>query len=470
VKDHINNKMNLRSRSGVTSKKPSGQSRTVLGDVGNKFEPRVTRNNTKGATVKKSRKSATSSSLVSLDADKGDDASIIPINTGRRCSSRLNSKRQREDKSEKDEKEMKRNRTTSSKENRLSQIKNKDDKCIDRQGHSRHERHMSFSSTDKSKEEIDDEVQAYLVHPQYRLRRQSFDGKTLIPGIAAHDKSNMDDVLQVVPYVTDLYQQLYRDEEKYRPQMYMTLQRDINAKMRAILIDWLVEVHMKFRLVPETLFLCVNIIDRYCYRGHVMRSELQLVGVTALLVACKYEEIYPPEVSDCVYITDKAYTRKDILDMEQKIVHKLRFHITVPTAYPFLQRFLNVVKASTLIKHAATYYTERTLQEYELNKYKPSVISAAAVILAINNPDICQRDEFKSTLVSGMPSILLEYSEFDVEELRECAQLIAEKVGEEPITASRRKLGAVKKKYENRRYMHVSAMRLPCKETCKFLR
>ena len=79
--------------------------------------------------------------------------------------------------------------------------------------------------------------------------------------------------------------------------------------MRAILIDWLVEVHMKFRLVPETLYLCVNIIDRYCSIQEVRRSQLQLVGVTALFLACKYEEIYPPEVRDCVcllYTSDAA--------------------------------------------------------------------------------------------------------------------------------------------------------------------
>lgn len=462
--------MNLRSRSGATLKKTLGQSRTVLGDVGNRVESRVKRISTKSAPVKKNRK-LTTSTLVPQDVIKGDDASNIlttatvkKISTARRCSSRLNIKRQRDSNPEKDEIQTKRQKNASSKENRPALIKKQEnDGCIDRRSHSRHQR-----TYDSKLEE--DEAQSYLVHPKFRLRRQPIDGKSLVPGIATHDESNLDDELQVAPYVTDLFQHLYREEEKYRPQMYMTLQRDINAKMRAILIDWLVEVHMKFRLVPETLFLCVNIIDRYCLKGHVMRSQLQLVGVTALLVACKYEEIYPPEVSDCVYITDKAYTRNDILEMEQKIVHKLSFHITVPTAYPFLQRFLNVVKASTLIKNAATYYTERTLQEYELNKYRPSVISAAAVILAMNNPDICQTDEFSSTLISGMPSILLEYTEFDVEELRECARVIAEKVGEEPITASRRRLGAVKKKYENRRYLHVSAMRLPCRDTCIFLR
>ena len=89
---------------------------------------------------------------------------------------------------------------------------------------------------------------------------------------------------------------------------YMSIQSDINEKMRGILIDWLVEVHLKFKLVPETLFLTVNIIDRYLAKEQVNRQRLQLVGVTAMLVACKYEEIYPPIVKDFVYITDNAYT------------------------------------------------------------------------------------------------------------------------------------------------------------------
>ena len=172
----------------------------------------------------------------------------------------------------------------------------------------------------------------------------------------------------------------------------MSSQKDINSKMRAILIDWLVEVHMKFRLVPETLYLCVNIIDRYCAMVQVKRTKLQLVGVTALLLACKYEEIYPPEVRDCVYITDRAYTSTEVLDMEQDIVHKLGFKMSVPTAYPFLQRFFTVVKASKLVQHASAYYTERTLQEHDMLKYRPSVICASAIILALNHPEFAAED------------------------------------------------------------------------------
>jgi cyclin B len=90
---------------------------------------------------------------------------------------------------------------------------------------------------------------------------------------------------------------------------YMALQTEINDKMRSILIDWLVDVHLKFKLLPETLFITVSIIDRFLEKQRVSKQRLQLVGVAALFVASKYEEIYPPELKDFVYITDRAYTK-----------------------------------------------------------------------------------------------------------------------------------------------------------------
>ena len=81
---------------------------------------------------------------------------------------------------------------------------------------------------------------------------------------------------------------------KHASPSYMSKQTDINAKMRAILIDWLVEVHLKFKLMPETLYLTINLIDRYLEKETIMRNKLQLVGVTAMFIASKYEEIYAP--------------------------------------------------------------------------------------------------------------------------------------------------------------------------------
>lgn len=109
--------------------------------------------------------------------------------------------------------------------------------------------------------------------------------------------------------------------------------------MRGILVDWIIEVHLKFKLLPETLFLTVSLIDRYLEKTQIMRTKLQLVAVSAMLIASKYEEIYAPEVRDFVFITDNAYTKEEILTMEMSILTTLQFNITTPSAFRFLERF-----------------------------------------------------------------------------------------------------------------------------------
>lgn len=293
------------------------------------------------------------------------------------------------------------------------------------------------------------------VPKHFELERSAYT-KDHTLGIAPHDGKDLESIKQVATYVTDILQNLYQAEFISRPRLYMEKQSDINSKMRAILVDWLVEVHMKFRLVPETLYLSINIIDRYCSLVAIKRSKLQLVGVTALLLACKYEEIYPPEVRDCVYITDKAYQKQEVLDMEQDIVHRLRFKITVPTAYPFLQRFLNIVQTTNLVKFATNYYTERTLQEHDMLAFKPSLISVSSFVLALSNSDLREKDEETNLVPCGIPSILLEYTGFEEKDILTCAAQVAKKVGEEPVTASKRLLASVKRKYSSRKFLQVS--------------
>lgn len=295
-----------------------------------------------------------------------------------------------------------------------------------------------------------------VVPEAYRLQRRSFNGRNHTLGIAPHDEKDRDNVLQVTSYVSDLFQHLYAAETISRPTMYMANQSDINSKMRAILVDWLIEVHMKFRLVPDTLYLCINIIDRYCSAVRIQRNKLQLVGVAALLVACKYEEIYPPEVRDCVYITDRAYQREEVLAMEQEILGTLHYRISVPTAYPFLLRFLTLSKASTLTRYAANYYMERTLQEHDLLRFRPSILSATSVVLALSNPNIMSKEKTSMGAVLGSIQLLLDYTGFNITDIAMCAALISRKIGEKPVTASRRQLVAVKRKYDSRRYHNVS--------------
>ena len=136
---------------------------------------------------------------------------------------------------------------------------------------------------------------------------------------------------EIIPYLLSL-----EDKKRINPN-YMLNQNDINEKMRMILIDWLVEVHLKFKLLPETLFLTINFIDRYLQNNQTPRDKLQLIAVSSLLIACKYEEIYPPEISSFVYITDNAYKKEDILNYEIKILGDLEYDLTYPTPLRFLE-------------------------------------------------------------------------------------------------------------------------------------
>jgi len=123
----------------------------------------------------------------------------------------------------------------------------------------------------------------------------------------------------------------------------MVHQTEINDKMRAILVDWLIEVHSKFKMQKETLFITITIIDKFLEKTKVSKSRLQLVGVSSLLIASKYEEIYPPELKDFVYITDRAYTKQDVLEMEFLILSTLSFDITFPTSLRFLERYMKLI-------------------------------------------------------------------------------------------------------------------------------
>jgi len=238
----------------------------------------------------------------------------------------------------------------------------------------------------------------------------------------------------------------------------MTLQHDINYKMRSILIDWLVEVHFKFKLFPSTLWLCVNLMDRFLGKVVILRSKLQLIGVTALFIACKFEEIFPPEVRDCVYITDFAYERVEVLKTESQMLGELNYEILVPTGYHFMTRYLNILQASERTRLVASYYAERNLQEPEMLQVKPHIFAAAAVYAALKQQNT-QYPALANT--SCWPVSLQEESGLKESDLVDWAVLMIRHVSEEPVTTSKRKLIACKKKYASEKYQNVSTLILP---------
>lgn len=142
---------------------------------------------------------------------------------------------------------------------------------------------------------------------------------------------------------------------------YMKKKTDITERMRGILVDWLVQVHLKFKLLQETLYLTVAILDRFLATSDIKRSNLQLVGVTSMLIASKFEEIYAPEVNDFVYITDNAYTYEQILEMEIKILNTLEFNLNHPLPLHFLRRNSKAGSADGKVHTLGKYLTELCL-------------------------------------------------------------------------------------------------------------
>uniref|UniRef100_A0ACD5YLC9 Uncharacterized protein n=1 Tax=Avena sativa TaxID=4498 RepID=A0ACD5YLC9_AVESA len=190
-------------------------------------------------------------------------------------------------------------------------------------------------------------------------------------------------------YAAEIYTNLMASELIRRPRSnYMeTLQKDITKGMRGILIDWLVEVSEEYKLVPDTLYLTVYLIDQFLSRKYIERQKLQLLGITSMLIASKYEEICAPRVEEFCFITDNTYKKAEVLKMECQVLNDLGFHLSVPTTKTFLRRFLRAAHAchkapSVTLGYLANYLAELTLTDYNFLRFLPSVVAASAVFLA----------------------------------------------------------------------------------------
>lgn len=193
----------------------------------------------------------------------------------------------------------------------------------------------------------------------------------------------VEDPQQVLEYLPDILNVLQREEMFHAPSPgYIDCQVHVNAKMRGILVDWLVSVQQKYKLKAETLFLTVSLLDRYLEKKATARRNLQLVGVTALLIAAKFEEIHPPQISDLVYVTDKAYTKDDIVKMEVTLLTTLDFKICRPTPMQFFERYQAVNECTDTQRDLAQYLLELTLVDYNMIKYSSSHLAAAALLLS----------------------------------------------------------------------------------------
>ncbi|XP_063738471.1 G2/mitotic-specific cyclin-B2-like isoform X2 [Eleginops maclovinus] len=246
-------------------------------------------------------------------------------------------------------------------------------------------------------------------------------------------------------YVKDIYNYLHvlEVEQAVRPNYMQGY--EITERMRALLVDWLVQVHSRFQLLQETLYLTVAILDRFLQVQPVSPRKLQLVGVTAMLLACKYEEMYAPEVGDFAYITDNAFTKAQILEMEQLVLRTLNFELGRPLPLHFLRRASKVAD-SDLERHTlAKYLMELTLLDYNMVHYRPSEIAAAALALS-------------QLLLKALPwsPTQQHYSTYDAAHLKPIMQHIAKNVV--MVNEGKTKFQAVKTKYSSSKLMKISQL------------
>jgi hypothetical protein len=163
---------------------------------------------------------------------------------------------------------------------------------------------------------------------------------------------------------------------------YMESQKELAWKMRGILTDWLIQVHQRFRLLPETLFLAVNIIDRFLSARVVSLAKLQLVGVACMFIAAKVEEIIAPSAGNFLYCADSSYTETEILQAEKYILKTLDWNMSYPNPMHFLRRISKADEYNVKVRTLGKYLLEISVLEWRLIAAPPSLLAAASIWLA----------------------------------------------------------------------------------------
>ncbi|CAN0905538.1 CYCA3-4 [Linum grandiflorum] len=279
---------------------------------------------------------------------------------------------------------------------------------------------------------------------------------TVDAGIENRDGSP-DDPQMCTQYVSDIYEYLHKLEAEPKrrplPDYIEKVQSEITPNMRGILVDWLVEVAEEYKLVSDTLYLSITYIDRFLSLSPTNKQRLQLIGVSSMLIASKYEEITPPNVDDFCYITDNTYTKEEVVKMEADILKYLKFELGTPTIKTFLRKINRVAqedyKSENLqLEFMGCYLAELSLLDYNCVKFLPSMVAASVMFLSrfIINPRM-----------HPWNSSLQKYSGYGAAELKECVLILHD------LYLSRRGGGlqSVRDKYKQHKFKCVAVVASP---------
>jgi len=191
------------------------------------------------------------------------------------------------------------------------------------------------------------------------------------------------DTSMVAEYGDEIFAYMKDLEVRMAPNpRYMDQQQEIQWSMRSVLIDWVVQVHQRFNLLPETLFLTINYIDRFLSCKIVSLGKLQLVGATALFVAAKYEEVNCPTIQEIIYMVDGGYSVDELLKAERFMLSMLQFELGWPGPMSFLRRISKADDYDLETRTLAKYFLEVTIMDERFVGCTPSFLAAGAHCMA----------------------------------------------------------------------------------------
>lgn len=273
------------------------------------------------------------------------------------------------------------------------------------------------------------------------------------------DCGDENDAQCCVEYVESIMQYLFAREKLHRPnQDYMQRQCDLHKNMRKLLVDWLCDVCIRFKLLKETLFAAVHYVDSFLSKTAVHRDKLQLVGIVALCIAAKVEEVYAPQLREYVYICDNAYTKQEIIDLEVKMLYILEHRLHPPTPLVFLRRFSKVSQSTSMQHTLSTYLIELSLLDLCMLQHRPSTIAASAVYLSSRMLGKSMHDAWNDKL--------MHHTRHTLEEIEKCVYAL-HRLHKDSTTESK-KFKAFRRKYESKKLLSVAKI-LPIEKSKLFL-
>ncbi|XP_058443902.1 G2/mitotic-specific cyclin-B3 [Malaya genurostris] len=249
-----------------------------------------------------------------------------------------------------------------------------------------------------------------------------------------YDFANWNDVFQVSHYAQDIFVYQKEREPHFVIPDYIAKQPHISKWMRALLVDWMVEIQESFELNHETLYLAVKIVDIYLSRSEIQKDSLQLLGAAALFIASKYDERVPPTVDDFHYICDGAYQRREMILMEMTVFKTIGYDLGIPLSYRFLRRYARVNRIDMPVLTLARYILEFTLMDYSIVQLRDSKLACAALFIAM-----------RMSNMPGWNKTLEFYSGYKIEDFAEIAILLNNIMTRKP----KESLNTVRHKYSH---------------------